>query len=319
MPLCARRSAYSAREALAQLRVGRVEHVRAAEVEPEPRSRAAHRRPRGRAASARRRAGAAGSRPRAARARRCPRAARCACAPRPRAVEQRVLEHQRRDRLRAGDVDAVEQVVAVHVGLEERQRLGDLARRVARDRALARARQRRRLVGVVRASARPAARRRSSPSGPRIVSGGRRPPVSTTPAGEGRTVEACANIAASSTSARSPGVISTAPSSMRSIRFGSVIAATIRCSASRPSSSGVARDHLAVARGRDLPDRRRHQQVDLRQRVDRQLAGARHRVEQVRRARGWRPRRRRRGPSGARSSARPRSRRGPPPACARAR
>ena len=35
---------------------------------------------------------------------------------RPRAIEQRVLEHQRRDRLRARDVDAVEQVVAVDVG-----------------------------------------------------------------------------------------------------------------------------------------------------------------------------------------------------------
>ena len=69
-------------------------------------------------------------------------------------------------------------------------------------------------------------------------SGGRRPPVSTTPAGEGSAVEACANIAASSTSARSPGVISTAPSVIRSIRFGSVIAATVSCSASRPSSSG---------------------------------------------------------------------------------
>ena len=32
---------------------------------------------------------------------------------------------------------------------------------------------------------------------------------------------------------------------------------------------GVARDHLAVAGRGDLPDRRRHQQVDLRQRVDR--------------------------------------------------
>ena len=74
-------------------------------------------------------------------------------------------------------------------------------------------------------------------SGRRIVSGGRSPPVSTIPAGEGSTDDACANSAASTTSARSPGVISTAPSSMRSIRFGSVIAATVRCSASRPSSS----------------------------------------------------------------------------------
>ena len=55
--------------------------------------------------------------------------------------------------------------------------------------------------------------------------------------GSGSCVDACANIAASSTSARSPGVISTAPSVIRSIRFGSVIAATVRCSASRPSSS----------------------------------------------------------------------------------
>ena len=76
------------------------------------------------------------------------------------------------------------------------------------------------------------------PSGPRIFSGGRSPPVSTTPAGEGSSVDACANIAASSTSERSPGVISTAPSTIRSIRFGSVIAATVSWSASRPSSSG---------------------------------------------------------------------------------
>ncbi len=74
-------------------------------------------------------------------------------------------------------------------------------------------------------------------SGRRNVSDGRSPPVSTMPAGEGSSLDACANSAASSTSARSPGVISTAPSSMRSIRFGSVIAATVRCSASRPSSS----------------------------------------------------------------------------------
>ena len=75
------------------------------------------------------------------------------------------------------------------------------------------------------------------PSGPRIFSGGRSPPVRTTPAGEGSSVDPWANIAASRTSERSPGVIRMAPSTIRSIRFGSVIAATISCSASRPSSS----------------------------------------------------------------------------------
>ena len=102
--------------------------------------------------------------------------------------------------------------------------------------------------------------------------------MSTTPAGEGSAVEACANIAASSTSARSPGVISTAPSVIRSIRFGSVIAATVSCSASRPSSSGSPAITSPWHAAATWLDRRRHQQVDLGQRVDRHLAAGRDRV-----------------------------------------
>ena len=68
--------------------------------------------------------------------------------------------------------------------------------------------------------------------------GGSRPPVRMTPATDGSVRDVCAKSAESRTSARSPGVISSAPSNRRSSRFGTVIAATMTPSASRPSASG---------------------------------------------------------------------------------
>ena len=52
-----------------------------------------------------------------------------------RAVDQRVLEHQRRHRGRRRDLEPLEQRLAVDVVLEQRERRRDLARRVDADRA----------------------------------------------------------------------------------------------------------------------------------------------------------------------------------------
>ncbi len=189
----------------------------------------------------------------------------------PCAIQQRVLEHQRRHRDRTGDVDAIEQVVAVDVGLEERQRLRDLARRGRRDRSLACAGERDRLVGVVlgqhdrRHPAEPAERaedqlRRPHPAGQDDARGG----------GEvGRRVrEHRRQQHVGAVAGRDQhGALGDPLHQVRQRHRRDGEAQRLA-----PQQIRVARDHLAVAGRRDLADRRRHQQVDLRDREDRDLA-----------------------------------------------
>ena len=153
-------------------------------------------------------------------------------------LDQLVLEHQRRDRVRrASTASRSSSAVAVDVLLEQRERRLDLARVATLIRPSSRARGRRR-SRTCRARQRrpPAARapRRLAAARPAAAA----PPVRTTPAtaaaarrvGEQRSQE---------TSARSPGVISTTRRrSRRSSRFGTVMRRHERRAASRPSASG---------------------------------------------------------------------------------
>ena len=202
-----------------------------------------------------------------------------------RAVDQLVLEHQRRHGLGAGHLEPVEQRLAVDVLVEQRQRGGDLARRVlvepTADR-LERAGRRR----VVSRSVATIGIVAPSPSMSRPTwSGSGKPPLSTMPDICGKLADTWAVSTPSTISGRSPGVTTSAPSKSRSRTWGSVIAATSTPVTSRVSSPSSPLTRRPVAGGHQVGDRRRAQQrllgdrerrhVEADQRVDDRVAGRR--------------------------------------------